>query len=243
MRVLRMVRTMIIMNIFLLHVPTTVLTYAANLHTEARQLQLLHDIVPRNRGCGTGEVGRVREHGCGHRMLRLNQDHVSRKTILQLLAVNVSCILMDIALMIIEFRDFYIDNLLHTEARQLQLLHDIVPRNRGCGTGEVGRVRGLVDDGNRPILRSVFAPPPRDSEHARTAHGEDHDYHTICLPHVQPRDDNLLHTEARQLQLLHDIVPRNRSVFAPPPRDSEHARTAHGEDHDYHEHFLAARAH
>lgn len=36
------------------------------LHTEARQLQLLHDIVPRNRGCGTGEVGRVREHGCGH---------------------------------------------------------------------------------------------------------------------------------------------------------------------------------
>jgi hypothetical protein len=32
-------------------------------------------------------------------MLRLNQDHVSRKTILQLLAVNVSCILMDIALM------------------------------------------------------------------------------------------------------------------------------------------------
>lgn len=34
--------------------------------------------------------------------------------------------------------------------------------------------------------------------------------HAIRLPHVQPRDDNLLHTEARQLQLLHDIVPRNR---------------------------------
>jgi hypothetical protein len=110
MRVLRMVRTMIIMNIFLLHVPTTVLTYAANFSSSAASVAG-YDIMEKLQLTGFC-VQEVIISGLymweTNRMLRLNQDHVSRKTILQLLAVNVSCILMDIALMIIEFRDFYI---------------------------------------------------------------------------------------------------------------------------------------
>jgi hypothetical protein len=43
-----------------------------------------------------------------NRMLQSNTDLGSRKTIMQLLAVNVACVLMDIALMIIEFMNFYI---------------------------------------------------------------------------------------------------------------------------------------
>ncbi|KAJ6180401.1 hypothetical protein N7519_010862 [Penicillium mononematosum] len=110
MRVLRMVRAMIIMNIFLLHVPTTVLTYAANFSSSAASVAG-YDIMEKLQLTGFC-VQEVIISGLymweTNRMLRLNQDHVSRKTILQLLAVNVSCILMDIALMIIEFRDFYI---------------------------------------------------------------------------------------------------------------------------------------
>ncbi|CAG8908946.1 unnamed protein product [Penicillium egyptiacum] len=110
MRVLRMVRAMIIMNIFLLHVPTTVLTYAANFSSSAASVAG-YDIMEKLQLTGFC-VQEVIISGLymweTNRMLRMNQDHVSRKTILQLLAVNVSCILMDIALMIIEFRDFYI---------------------------------------------------------------------------------------------------------------------------------------
>ncbi|CAG7944719.1 unnamed protein product [Penicillium nalgiovense] len=110
MRVLRMVKAMIIMNIFFLHVPTTVLTYAANFSNSAASVAG-YDIMEKLQLTGFC-VQEVIISGLymweTNRMLRLNQDHVSRKTILQLLAVNVSCILMDIALMIIEFRDFYI---------------------------------------------------------------------------------------------------------------------------------------
>lgn len=34
----------------------------------------------------------------------------------------------------------------------------------------------LVDHGNRPVVRAVFAPPPGDPELARTAHGENYDH-------------------------------------------------------------------
>ncbi|CAI7661929.1 unnamed protein product [Penicillium glandicola] len=102
MRVLRMVRTMIIMNIFLLHVPTTVLTYAANFSNSSVAVAG-YDIMEKLQLTGFC-VQEVIISGLymweTNRMLRLNQDH--------LLAVNVSCILMDIALMIIEFRNYYI---------------------------------------------------------------------------------------------------------------------------------------
>ncbi|KAJ5207083.1 hypothetical protein N7491_002285 [Penicillium cf. griseofulvum] len=110
MRVLRMVRTMIIANIFFLHVPTTVLTYAANFSSSTASVDG-YDIMEKLQLTGFC-VQEVIISGLymweTNRMLRLNQDDVSRKTILQLLAVNVACILMDIALMIIEFRNYYI---------------------------------------------------------------------------------------------------------------------------------------
>ncbi|KAJ5473314.1 hypothetical protein N7475_002880 [Penicillium sp. IBT 31633x] len=110
MHVLRMVKTMIIANVFLLHVPTTVLTYAANFSNSSAAVAG-YDVMEKLQL--TGFCVQEVIISClymweTNRMLRLNQDHISRKTILQLLAVNVSCILMDIALMAIEFRDFYI---------------------------------------------------------------------------------------------------------------------------------------
>lgn len=110
MRVLRYVRSMIIMNIFFLHVPTTVLTYAANFSHSSSSIRG-YDVMEKLQLTGFC-VQEVIISGLymweTNRMLRLNQDHVSRKTILQLLAVNAACILMDIALMAIEFKNFYI---------------------------------------------------------------------------------------------------------------------------------------
>ncbi|KAJ5464755.1 uncharacterized protein N7458_000441 [Penicillium daleae] len=109
-RILRMVKGMIIMNIFLLHVPTTVLTYAANF-SESPTSVAGYDIMEKIQLTGfcVQEVIISSFYMWEtNRMLHDNSDAGSRKTILQLLAVNVSCILMDIALMVIEFMNFYI---------------------------------------------------------------------------------------------------------------------------------------
>ena len=110
-RVLRLVKTMIIINIFLLHVPTTVLTYAANFAPNSHSSVVGYDVMEKLQLTGFC----VQEFIISslymwetNRMLQLNPDQGTRKTILQLLAVNVACILMDIALMVIEFMNFYI---------------------------------------------------------------------------------------------------------------------------------------
>ncbi|KAI9929358.1 hypothetical protein ASPWEDRAFT_110054 [Aspergillus wentii DTO 134E9] len=110
LQILRIVRGMIIMNVFLLHVPTTVLTYAANFsnsHTSVSGYDIMEKVQL------TGFCVQEVIISClymweTNRMLQTNPDRVNRKTIMQLFAVNLVCILMDIALMIIEFMNFYI---------------------------------------------------------------------------------------------------------------------------------------
>ncbi|KAJ5175425.1 uncharacterized protein N7482_001302 [Penicillium canariense] len=109
-RVLRMVKGMIIMNIFLLHVPTTVLTYAANF-SGSRAAIAGYDIMEKIQltgFCVQEVIISSLYMWETNRMLQLSSDLRSRKTVMQLLAVNVSCILMDLALMVIEFMNFYI---------------------------------------------------------------------------------------------------------------------------------------
>lgn len=109
-RILRMVKGMIVMNIFLLHIPTTVLTYTANF-SESHTSVVGYDIMEKIQLTGfcVQEVIISSFYMWEtNRMLHDNSDPGSRKTILQLLAVNVSCILMDVALMAIEFKNFYI---------------------------------------------------------------------------------------------------------------------------------------
>ncbi|CAL5869408.1 uncharacterized protein PFLUO_LOCUS3637 [Penicillium psychrofluorescens] len=109
-RVLRLVKGMIIMNIIILHIPTTVLTYAANFDTSP-QTVMGYDVMEKLQLTGfcVQEVIISSIYMWEtNRMLQLNPDRNSRKTIIQLLAVNVACILMDIALMAIEFKNFYI---------------------------------------------------------------------------------------------------------------------------------------
>ncbi|KAJ5096201.1 hypothetical protein NUU61_005557 [Penicillium alfredii] len=110
LHVLRMVKGMIIMNIFILHLPTTVLTYAANFSQTKASVDG-YDVMEKLQltgFCVQEVIISSLYMWETNRMLQLNPDRVSRKTILQLLAVNAACILMDIALMIIEFMNFYI---------------------------------------------------------------------------------------------------------------------------------------
>ncbi|KAJ5622114.1 hypothetical protein N7528_005346 [Penicillium herquei] len=109
-RILSMVKGMIITNIFLLHVPTTVLTFDANFSESQTSIDG-YDIMEKIQLTGfcVQEVIISSIYMWEtNRMLKLNPDRGSRKTIFQLLAVNVACVLMDIALMVIEFMNFYI---------------------------------------------------------------------------------------------------------------------------------------
>lgn len=109
-RILRMVKGMIIMNVFLLHIPTTCLTYAANFsgtHAAVAGYDVMEKL--QLTGFCVQEVIISSFYMWEtNRMLKLNPDRGSRKTIVQLLAVNVACVLMDIALMVLEFMNFYI---------------------------------------------------------------------------------------------------------------------------------------
>ena len=110
LRVLRFVKGMIIANIFFLHIPTTVLTFDSNFSQTPASVNG-YDVMEKLQL--TGFCIQEVIISCLYmwetwRMLQLNPDRGSRKTIIQLLAVNVACVLMDIALMITEFMNFYI---------------------------------------------------------------------------------------------------------------------------------------
>ena len=108
-RLLRILRNMIIVNAFLFHVPTTVLTFLDNLRPSGASTKGYEDMekIQLTGFC----VQEVILSGIymweTNRMMQHNPDHVNRKTIRQLFAVNLLCILMDIALMVIEFMGLY----------------------------------------------------------------------------------------------------------------------------------------
>jgi len=110
LHLLRLVKSMILINIFLLHVPTTVLTYTANFSGSYASVAG-YDIMEKIQltgFCVQEVIISSLYMWETNRLLQMNRDRGSRKTIIQLLAVNVACILMDIALMIMEFMNFYI---------------------------------------------------------------------------------------------------------------------------------------
>ncbi|GAB1200436.1 hypothetical protein APSETT444_009809 [Aspergillus pseudonomiae] len=109
-RVLNFVCGMIIANVFLLHIPTTVLTYAANYMQSYKYLHA-YNIMERVQVAGF----------CAQeliisgiyiwettRMLKLNPNRDNRNIILQLFMMNMVCILMDIALIAVECANYYI---------------------------------------------------------------------------------------------------------------------------------------
>ncbi|KAF9886920.1 hypothetical protein FE257_010661 [Aspergillus nanangensis] len=114
-RVLRRVLAMIIVNAVILHVPTTVLTYGSNLAPEddASRLPYTNGYNIMEKIQMTGFC--IQEFVLSAlyivetiRMLRLDPDRSKRKIMYQLVAINMIIILMDLALLVIEYNNFYI---------------------------------------------------------------------------------------------------------------------------------------
>ncbi|KAJ5406788.1 hypothetical protein N7465_008072 [Penicillium sp. CMV-2018d] len=112
-RVLRRVLAMIVINAIILHLPTTVLTYGANMADDA-SLDLWTK--------GYNIMEKIQMTGfCLQefiisglyiwetvRMLRLDPDRIKRKIQYQLLIINFIIIILDVGLLVAEYLDFYI---------------------------------------------------------------------------------------------------------------------------------------
>ncbi|KAL4919309.1 hypothetical protein BDW62DRAFT_43427 [Aspergillus aurantiobrunneus] len=110
-RVLRRVLAMIIMNVIILHFPTTVLTYGSNL-ASGRQGYIdgynVMEKIQMTGFCIQEFVLSVLYIWETTRMLRLDPDKGKRKIMYQLVAINLIIILMDIGLLVVEYMDYYI---------------------------------------------------------------------------------------------------------------------------------------
>ncbi|KAL4975017.1 hypothetical protein BDW66DRAFT_76651 [Aspergillus desertorum] len=110
-RVLRRVLAMIIINVFVLHVPTTVLTYGSNLAAGRSGYISGYNVMEKIQMTGFC----IQEFILSAlyisetiRMLRLDPDRGKRKIMYQLVAINLIIILMDIGLLVVEYMDYYI---------------------------------------------------------------------------------------------------------------------------------------
>ncbi|CAI7624431.1 unnamed protein product [Penicillium viridicatum] len=112
-RVLRRVLAMIVINAIILHLPTTVLTYGANMADDAslglwtkgynimEKIQMTGFCLQEFIISGLYIWETVR-------MLRLDPDRIKRKIQYQLLIINFIIIILDVGLLVAEYLDFYI---------------------------------------------------------------------------------------------------------------------------------------
>ncbi|KAL2826067.1 hypothetical protein BDW59DRAFT_66945 [Aspergillus cavernicola] len=112
-RILRRVLAMIIINVIILHFPTTVLTYGSNLASNNQQTGYINGYNVMEKIQMTGFC--IQEFVLSAlyiwettRMLRLDPDKGKRKIMYQLVAINLIIIAMDIGLLVVEYMDYYI---------------------------------------------------------------------------------------------------------------------------------------
>lgn len=112
-RILRRVLTMIIVDAVCLHLPTTVLTYGSNLAGENRVQTYINGYNVMEKIQMTGFC--LQEFIISGlyiwetvRMIRLDMDRTKRKIQYQLITINLLIIIMDVGLLVAEYRDYYI---------------------------------------------------------------------------------------------------------------------------------------
>ncbi|KAL3471567.1 hypothetical protein BJX99DRAFT_22972 [Aspergillus californicus] len=112
-RILRRVLAMIIINVIILHFPTTVLTYGSNLAPESARSGYTNGYNVMEKIQMTGFC--IQEFVISAlyiwettRMLRLDPDRGKRKIMYQLVIINSIIIIMDIGLLVVEYMDYYI---------------------------------------------------------------------------------------------------------------------------------------
>ncbi|KAE8389630.1 hypothetical protein BDV23DRAFT_172955 [Aspergillus alliaceus] len=107
---LKFVCYMIIANVFLLHIPTTVLTYAAN-YEQSQEYLTAYNVMERVQVAGFCAQELIISGIYmweTNRLLKLNPNRDNRNIIFQLFIMNLVCILMDIVLIAVECANLYI---------------------------------------------------------------------------------------------------------------------------------------
>ncbi|PWY72432.1 integral membrane protein [Aspergillus heteromorphus CBS 117.55] len=110
-RILRRVRTMIIVDACLLHLPTTVLTFGSNLAANNAVYIAGYNVMEKiqmTAFCLQEFILSALYIWETIRMLRLDPDRGKRKIMYQLVAINLVIIALDLGLLVIEYRDLYI---------------------------------------------------------------------------------------------------------------------------------------
>ncbi|KAL2821112.1 hypothetical protein BJX63DRAFT_256415 [Aspergillus granulosus] len=110
-KILRRVLAMILINVVILHFPTTVLTYGSNLASGRTGYIAGYNVMEKIQMTGFC----IQEFILSAlyiwettRMLRLDPDKGKRKIMYQLVAINLVIILMDIGLLVVAYLDYYI---------------------------------------------------------------------------------------------------------------------------------------
>ncbi|CRG85831.1 hypothetical protein PISL3812_02840 [Talaromyces islandicus] len=109
-KILRPVLSMIIIDAIILHVPTTVLTYGSNFGSPKATFVAGYNIMERIQMTGfclqefiLSGIYIYETVG----LLKANPEHGSRKIMYQLLGINLVIILMDVGLLVVEYKDLY----------------------------------------------------------------------------------------------------------------------------------------
>lgn len=109
--VLQRVLYMIIIDALILHVPTTVLTFASNYHSDNKTVEKAYDVMEKLQMTGFCLQEFVLSGlyiAEAMSLLRISREPGSRKVMYQLLSINFIIIAMDIALLVVEYLNYYV---------------------------------------------------------------------------------------------------------------------------------------
>ncbi|KAE8330094.1 hypothetical protein BDV39DRAFT_213263 [Aspergillus sergii] len=108
--ILRRVLCMIIANVFLLHIPTSVLTYGSNVPDRSPLFVKGYNIMEKIQMTGF-TLQEVIISGLyiweTTKLLRLGSSRQNRRIMHQLVGINVAILVMDLALLVLEYANFY----------------------------------------------------------------------------------------------------------------------------------------
>ncbi|KAK1140878.1 hypothetical protein N8T08_009751 [Aspergillus melleus] len=174
-RILRRVLCMIISNVFLLHVPTTILTYGSNVDNPPRLFVRGYNIMEKLQMTGfTIQEVIISALYVWEtvKMLRLGSEPSKRKIMHQLVGINVLMFVMDLVLLGLEYANYYAVQItlkgaiysikLKLEFAVLGKLVDVVHSNQRPSSLENAVQLNSLDAGHSPIPLAESSRLPRN---------------------------------------------------------------------------------
>lgn len=226
-KVLRPVLCMIIVDAIVLHIPTTVLTYGSNFASSNHHFVEGYNVMEKIQMTGFCLQEFVLSGVYIYEtiiLLKANPEHGRRKIMYQLIAINMIIILMDVALLVVEYKNIYvIETTLKGAIYSIKLklefavlgqlirlvrTHTWKPQSAipGARNGIVGL--NIIDDDALPDFVDATrvtsdlthaTPPPRNSSHHRPFDDMD-DISIAMFEHSTPLPDQEEMPEMREIR-------------------------------------------